>query len=82
MPTFGGQFLYLQLHSVVHNHNKFNNMTRFIIASVLTGLIFGVLDGLINGNPLATKLMECYQPIAKQSINIPAGIIIDLVYGF
>jgi hypothetical protein len=26
--------------------------------------------------------MECYKPIAKQSINIPAGLIIELVYGF
>lgn len=57
-------------------------MTKFIIAAILTGLIFGILDGLINGNPFAKKLMECYKPIAKQSINIPAGIIIDLVYGF
>jgi hypothetical protein len=57
-------------------------MTRFIIAAILTGLLFGILDGLINGNPFASKLVECYKPIAKQSINIPAGIIIDLVYGF
>jgi hypothetical protein len=57
-------------------------MTRFIIAAILTGLLFGILDGLINGNPLAVKLMECYNPIAKQTINVPAGIVIDLFYGF
>jgi uncharacterized membrane protein YvlD (DUF360 family) len=57
-------------------------MIRFIITAILTGLLFGILDGLINGNPYATKLMECYKPIAKQSINIPAGLIIELVYGF
>jgi len=57
-------------------------MIRFIISAVLTGLLFGMFDGLINANPYAIKLMECYKPIAKQSINIPAGIIIDLVYGF
>jgi hypothetical protein len=57
-------------------------MIRFIIAAILTGLLFGILDGLINGNPFTKKLMECYKPIAKQSINIPAGLIIDLVYGF
>jgi hypothetical protein len=57
-------------------------MIRFIIIAILTGLLFGILDGLINGNPYAAKLMECYKPIAKQSINIPAGLIIDLVYGF
>jgi hypothetical protein len=57
-------------------------MKRFIITAILTGLLFGVLDGLINANPYATSLMECYKPIARQSINMPAGIIIDLVYGF
>lgn len=57
-------------------------MTRFILTAVLTGLLFGIMDGLINGNPLATKLYDCYKPIAKQSINVPAGIVIDLFYGF
>ena len=40
------------------------------------------MDGIINGNPLAVKLMECYKPIAKRTINVPAGILIDLIYGF
>lgn len=57
-------------------------MVRYIIAAILTGLLFGAMDGLINGNPYAAKLMECYKPIAKQSINIPAGLVIDLFYGF
>jgi hypothetical protein len=57
-------------------------MIRYIVTSILTGLLFGVLDGLINGNPYSTKLLECYKPIAKQKINIPAGLLIDLVYGF
>lgn len=57
-------------------------MTKFIITAVLTGLLFGLMDGLINSNPYAVKLMECYKPIAKQSINVPVGIGIDLLYGF
>ena len=57
-------------------------MIRFIIASLLTGLLFGTMDGLINANPYAVKLMECFKPIAKQSVNVPAGILIDLAYGF
>ena len=57
-------------------------MIRFIITAILTGLLFGIFDGLINGNPYATKLLECYKPIAKESINMPVGIIIDLFYGF
>jgi hypothetical protein len=57
-------------------------MIRFIIAGIAGGILFGVLDGLINANPLALKLYEVYKPIAKSSVNLPAGIVIDLVYGF
>ena len=57
-------------------------MARFIIISLIGGILFAVLDGLINGNPLAQKLMEYYKPIAKPSINIPAGIATDIFYGF
>lgn len=57
-------------------------MIRFIIISILSGMLFALLDGFINANPLAPKLMECYKPIAKSSVNISAGIAIDLFYGF
>ncbi len=57
-------------------------MIRYIIISITSGILFGVLDGLINANPFAQRLYEFYKPIAKQSINIPAGVLIDLVYGF
>ena len=57
-------------------------MTRYIITAVLTGLLFGIMDGLINGNPYAVKLLECFQPIAKQTIHVPIGLLIDLFYGF
>jgi hypothetical protein len=40
------------------------------------------MDGLINGNPYAVKHMECYKPIAKKTINVPAGLLIDILYGF
>jgi hypothetical protein len=40
------------------------------------------MDGLINGNPFAQKLFAVYKPITRTSVNVPAGIIIDLVYGF
>lgn len=45
-------------------------------------MIFAILDGIINANPIAQKLMESYNPIAKTSINVPLGILIDLFYGF
>lgn len=57
-------------------------MIRFVVVGVGSGLLFGVLDGVVNGNPLAAKLYQCYTPIAKEGINIPAGVAIDLVYGF
>jgi hypothetical protein len=57
-------------------------MIRYIIVSVVSGILFGILDGVINANPLAQRLYEVYKPIAKTSINPLAGIVIDLVYGF
>ena len=57
-------------------------MVKYIIVSIVSGLLFGTLDGVINANPLAQRLYEVYKPIAKTSINVPAGIVIDLGYGF
>lgn len=57
-------------------------MISYIIVSFVSGILFGVLDSLINANPLARKLHEVYKPIAKTSLNIPLGVVIDLVYGF
>ena len=54
----------------------------YIIIRIISGILFGIMDGLINANPLAQRLYEIYKPIAKTAINVPAGIIIDLVYGF
>ena len=57
-------------------------MITYIIVSLLSGILFGVLDGLINANPIANRLFEVYKPIAKTSLNFMAGMIIDLAYGF
>jgi len=57
-------------------------MTSYIIISLISGILFGILDGLMNANPIATRLFEFYKPIARTSINYIAGIIIDLAYGF
>jgi hypothetical protein len=57
-------------------------MIRYLIVSFASGILFGVLDGLINANPLANKLFEIYKPIARTTINPTAGIAIDLAYGF
>jgi hypothetical protein len=57
-------------------------MWSYILVSLAAGLLFGILDGVINANPLAQRLYEAYKPIAKTSVNAVAGIAIDLVYGF
>lgn len=57
-------------------------MTRYVLISIVSGILFGILDGLINANPLAQRLYEFFKPIAKTSVNPIAGIAIDLVYGF
>ncbi len=56
--------------------------TLYIIVSIISGILFGILDGLINANPLAVRLYAVYKPIARKSINVPAGVLIDLLYGF
>lgn len=57
-------------------------MTRYVIVSIISGILLGILDGVINANSLAQKLYDAYRTIAKTSINPLAGIMIDLVYGF
>lgn len=57
-------------------------MTIYIIVSAVSGILFGVMDGLINANPLAQRLYQVYKPIAKSSVNVSAGVVIDLIYGF
>lgn len=57
-------------------------MIRYAIVSVTSGVLFGVLDALINANPLAQRLYAVYQPISRSTINAVAGITIDLLYGF
>jgi hypothetical protein len=57
-------------------------MFGYIIVSVVGGILFGILDGVINANALAQRLYAVYKPIARTSINVPAGVVIDLVYGF
>ena len=57
-------------------------MLSYFLVSIVSGISFGVLDGIINANPYAQKLFEVYKPITKESINIPLGFGIDLLYGF
>ena len=57
-------------------------MWNYIWVSVSAGVLFGILDGAINANPLAQRLYQAYKPIARSSVNAVAGTLIDLAYGF
>ena len=57
-------------------------MKNYVIISLLSGGLFGFMDGVIIGNPLARNLFSFLKPIAKTKINIPVGLFIDLFYGF
>ena len=54
----------------------------YIAFSLVSGILFGIMDGLLNGNPLAARLLSAYKPIARTTLNIPAGVLIDVAYGF
>ena len=57
-------------------------MVRYVIVSFASGILFGVMDGVINGNPLARNLYRFFEPVARKSINVPVGFAIDLAFGF
>jgi Family of unknown function (DUF6789) len=56
-------------------------MLKYILVGIGSGILFGMMDGVINANPLAQRLHEFFKPIARSSVNAPAGIVIDLIYG-
>ncbi len=58
------------------------SVVRYLIAAVSSGMLFGVLDALINVNPVAVRLYEYLRPVSREQILIGVGIIVDLFYGF
>ena len=57
-------------------------MTTYVLISLASGILFGILDGVINANPVAQRLFAVYKPIARTSLKVIPGIVIDLAYGF
>jgi len=57
-------------------------MIRYFIVSIIGGVLFGVMDAGISANSYAREVYEVYRPIARTHVNIAAGIMIDLGYGF
>jgi uncharacterized membrane protein YagU involved in acid resistance len=56
-------------------------MGTTILVGLLSGLLFAVLDMLINANPLARRLNALILPIARQKVNPAVGLAIDVVFG-
>ncbi len=48
----------------------------YVIVSIAGGILFLLMDVLIKANPLAQKLYDFYEPIARTSVNAPAGTLI------
>ena len=56
-------------------------MVRLLIVGAGSGVLFAIMDMAVNANPLGRSLNEVYKPLARESVNIAAGVVIDLVYG-
>jgi hypothetical protein len=57
-------------------------MTRYVIVALASGVLFGILDVVINANPMAARLYQAYKPITRKSLNPVAGMAIDIAFGF
>ncbi len=54
----------------------------YIVVSLVSGILFGFMDGVLNANPLGVRLLAAYKPIARTQLNITAGVLVDVAYGF
>jgi len=57
-------------------------IVRYTLVGVASGLLFGIMDAMINVNPIAERLYEFNLPIRRASVDVSAGVVIDLAYGF
>ena len=54
---------------------------RILLTGAGVGLVFAILDGLLNANPVAQHVYAAYRPIARQSVNAPLGLLFDIIAG-
>lgn len=54
---------------------------RLLATGAGVGLVFAILDGVLNANPLAQRLYAVYRPITRPSVNAPLGLLFDIVFG-
>jgi hypothetical protein len=53
----------------------------FIFVGLASGILFALLDFVINVNPLARRLSEPYRAIARKEMPLAAAVVIDLLSG-
>jgi hypothetical protein len=53
----------------------------FLVIGLAGGILFALLDFIINVNPLARRLSEPYRPIARKQLPLIAAVLIDLLWG-
>ncbi len=56
-------------------------MFRIAWVGVGAGLVFAILDGVLNANPLAQRLFAFYKPVAREAVRAPLGLAFDLISG-
>ena len=54
---------------------------RLAIVGLAAGLLFALMDGLINANPMAHRLYAMFRPSSRESVNAPLGLMFDLISG-
>ncbi len=59
-----------------------HRLVRYLVMSLLAGIVFAALDGVLNANPVAVAALTPFAAIVRPSINIFAGVGVDLAYGF
>ena len=64
------------------NDRRTINWRRYVVASIAIGVIFILLDALVNANPLAEQAYAVFAPIVRPGTDIVPAIAIDLAYGF
>ena len=55
---------------------------RYAMIGWICGILYWILDGVINWNPYAQKFYQVYKSNMKIALNLPKSFFIYLVYGY
>ena len=54
-------------------------MLTYLIVGIAGGILFVILDFVLNVNPLAQRLSEPYRPLARTALPMAAAVAIDIL---